>query len=501
MSKQYQIKDFLKPGELSAIQKHFTTKRNSGGALYGVMEGNCIVLSTTPLVTLKTNGAVIYGTFNEGDIRIKFTHDYMRYKEPYVAASEYVYYKQEILKAWREAYTEHAQLKMAAVKAVIDNELAKAQKKEAEAKNKAQKEQTPVVENKVETTTNTKKEEVKKEVKSNNKQTTKTVDKKAVKKVSKIDTTVNVMSLAHTIRRELGLEGHYQAQMKLALSLAWEVKKGLTTIEAVLGTAVVENVAENVAVENVADAVEATKADIVNRAKKVVKLMADKLGAELSDESMEYLLGRAEKEAVDQFNYFRSVDKDNTPLDQVAGKIATAIKAAVRCEITCHLNTLAEAEEAKAEEMKLAEEAKLAAGATHTYEAAENKEQAGQEPVAVKETVIKETVEKAVAQDVSYRVVLAPIVRGTAKFLLNGSDGSSQTCFEFKRTLNSNAADKHFSKQLANFITNGCPNNTVIEFYGASGYTELTFKNNPALMALAESKNIVLTQGVVPSAV
>lgn len=38
---------------------------------------------------------------------------------------------------------------------------------------------------------------------------------------------VNVMALAHEIRRELKLEGHYHAQMKMALKLAYEKIKGV----------------------------------------------------------------------------------------------------------------------------------------------------------------------------------------------------------------------------------------------------------------------------------
>ena len=47
---------------------------------------------------------------------------------------------------------------------------------------------------------------------------------------------MNVMTLAHKLRRELGLEGAYSCQMKMAMKYAWAIKKGQTTLEELLNT-------------------------------------------------------------------------------------------------------------------------------------------------------------------------------------------------------------------------------------------------------------------------
>lgn len=50
------------------------------------------------------------------------------------------------------------------------------------------------------------------------------------------------MKLAHKIRRELKLEGHYHAQMKEALELAWAIKNGKVTYEEVVGLEIEEQI-------------------------------------------------------------------------------------------------------------------------------------------------------------------------------------------------------------------------------------------------------------------
>ena len=55
----------------------------------------------------------------------------------------------------------------------------------------------------------------------------------------------NTMVLAHHIRKELKLEGHYHAQMSFALIKAWAINKGETTLDIVLGTGVSQETIES----------------------------------------------------------------------------------------------------------------------------------------------------------------------------------------------------------------------------------------------------------------
>ena len=195
------VLNVLKPGEIKAIKDNYDPKTNR-------VYKNCIALNTTASVTLRTNGEVIYGLYTEGTKTIGFTHN-PKYKEPYVQDKEYFFYKEKVLKAWRAAFNEKAQDKYYAVQAVI------AKLKEANTNPSAVQVQEPVlntVNNKIE------KEEVK------------DMNKKTVQEIVEL----NIMQMAHKLRRELKLEGHYHVQMKIAMDLAWQVKKGESTIEIIL---------------------------------------------------------------------------------------------------------------------------------------------------------------------------------------------------------------------------------------------------------------------------
>ena len=199
------VKQLIKMGELKAILNNIDAN--------GKIKNNCIVLTKNDCVLLRTNGAVIYGLYDatkQGNFGrrnknlIGFTHDMIQ-KNPYVNTTDYVTYKPLVLKAYREIFDEHAKQKLQAVRYIITNY-------------KWYKEQLSKVEttqvNKAQEPVNTEKKE---EVKEMNKE-------------------LNVMGLAHKIRRELGLEGDYRAQMKMAMSYAWAIKKGTKTIEDILGT-------------------------------------------------------------------------------------------------------------------------------------------------------------------------------------------------------------------------------------------------------------------------
>ena len=46
---------------------------------------------------------------------------------------------------------------------------------------------------------------------------------------------MNIMKLAHRIRRELKLEGDYRCQMSFSMKKAWAIKRGGITLESILG--------------------------------------------------------------------------------------------------------------------------------------------------------------------------------------------------------------------------------------------------------------------------
>lgn len=184
---------YLKNGEAQSIINNLKA---------GKISNNCICLNNTDTILLRTNGAVIYGEYKDGNNRVKFTHS-PEYALPYIAKKDYVKYKQVILNEWNKAYTDEAKGKMREVRALIAHVM---KSKESE--------QTESIQEPKEIKENI---EAKKEVKEMNKE-------------------LNVMGLAHKIRRELGLEGHYSVQMKIAMRYAWAIKKGTETIDNILGT-------------------------------------------------------------------------------------------------------------------------------------------------------------------------------------------------------------------------------------------------------------------------
>ena len=199
---------YLKKGEAQVIINNL-----KGGKI----KNNCICLNNTDTILLRTNGSVIYGEYKEGDHRVKFTHS-PQYALPYIASTDYGKYKEVVLSEWKKAYTPEAQAKMREVRMLVAHVINSRQEGQASETKKSEAAaptaQDPVLNKE------TKIEEKKEEVKDMNKT---------------IDTTgLTTMGLAHLIRRELKLEGHYHVQMKIAMKYAWAIKKGQTTIEELL---------------------------------------------------------------------------------------------------------------------------------------------------------------------------------------------------------------------------------------------------------------------------
>lgn len=203
------VKQLIKMGELKAILKNVDAK--------GRINNNCIALAKNDCVLLRTNGAVIYGLYDttkQGNFGhrsknlISFTHDMLK-PEPFVNTADYRTMKPIVLKAYRDIFDDKAKQKLEAVRYIITNH-----KWYREQLNMLAKPQEDVMQEPKEIKENI---EVKKEVKEMNKE-------------------LNVMGLAHKIRRELGLEGHYSVQMKIAMKYAWAIKKGTETIDNILGT-------------------------------------------------------------------------------------------------------------------------------------------------------------------------------------------------------------------------------------------------------------------------
>lgn len=197
------VRKIIKMGELKAILNNVDDN--------GRIKNNCIALAKNDCVLLRTNGVVIYGLYDttkQGNFGhrsknlIQFTHD-MTKPNPYVNTNDYVKYKPIVLKAYRDIFTEQAKQKYEAVRYIILNhKWYKDKLKEAQASTDAVQEPTII--------------EEKKEVVEMNKE-------------------LNVMELAHLIRKELKLEGDYRAQMKMAMLYAWNVKKGIKSLDDILG--------------------------------------------------------------------------------------------------------------------------------------------------------------------------------------------------------------------------------------------------------------------------
>lgn len=221
------VRKIIKMGELKAILNNVDDN--------GRIKNNCIALAKNDCVLLRTNGVVIYGlydTTNQGNFGhrsknlIQFTHD-MTKPNPYVNTNDYAKYKPIVLKAYRDIFTEQAKQKYEAVRYIILNhKWYKDKLKEAQASTNAIQEPT-IIEEK--------------------------------KEVTKMNKELNIMQLAHLIRRELKLEGDYRAQMKMAMLYAWNVKKGIKSLDDILGN---ESSKATAPTYNVADLIE-DKKDVV----------------------------------------------------------------------------------------------------------------------------------------------------------------------------------------------------------------------------------------------
>lgn len=217
----------LKQGEINAIMNNFEVVEVDGKKEARIGKNSIHLTSSHEhRVSLRTNGLVVYGVYYHGEQKIRFTHDFMRYPKPFIKCDDYVELKQVVLNAWKKTFDAKAQAKLNEVKVIVQQLLN--QQEKTLAKHNAQEPQ--VTQTKIET-----------------KIETKTIEKKEVGEMkSKLNDVLeqNAMQLAHTIRKELKLEGHYHVQMKIALTLAWEVKKGETSIEVVLNNKVTKESAE-----------------------------------------------------------------------------------------------------------------------------------------------------------------------------------------------------------------------------------------------------------------
>lgn len=215
----------LKQGEINAIMNNFEVVEVDGKKEARIGKNSIHLTSNHEhRVSLRTNGLVVYGVYYHGEQKIRFTHDFMRYPKPFVKCDDYVELKQVVLNAWKKTFDAKAQAKLNEVKVIVQQILK--QQEKTLAKHNAQEPQVTQTETKIET---------------------KTIEKKEMKEMkSKLNNVLeqNAMQLAHTIRKELKLEGHYHVQMKIALTLAWEVKKGETSIEAVLNNKATKESAE-----------------------------------------------------------------------------------------------------------------------------------------------------------------------------------------------------------------------------------------------------------------
>lgn len=213
-------KKFIKMGEVKAILNNVDAD--------GKIKNNCIALAKNDCVLLRTNGAVVYGLYDktkQGNFGtknknlIQFTHDLIS-KDPYVKTDDYLTYKPLVLKAYREIFDEDAKTKLEAVRYIITNhkwykeQIAKVTGTPAD-KTIAHK---PVIDN-----SSAEQEAA----------LTQTIIEK--KEVNKMNRGLNIMALAHKIRIELELEGDYRAQMKMAMTYAWQINKGLKSLEDILG--------------------------------------------------------------------------------------------------------------------------------------------------------------------------------------------------------------------------------------------------------------------------
>ena len=214
----------LKQGEINAIVNNFEVVEVEGKKEARIGKNSIHLASNHEhRVSLRTNGLVVYGVYYNGDEKIRFTHDFVRYPKPFVADGRYIHLKDTILNAWEKTFDDNAKAKLSEVKAIVDKLL-----NNVKADNtKANTPQEPQTNN-----TNTKKEEVNEMKEMKNNTNTNTVE---IKTETKVDVkNLHVMKIAHIIRKELKLEGHYYVQMKIAMNLAWRVKKGFVSLEGLI---------------------------------------------------------------------------------------------------------------------------------------------------------------------------------------------------------------------------------------------------------------------------
>lgn len=227
------VKQLIKMGELKAILNNIDAN--------GKIKNNCIVLAKNDCVLLRTNGAVIYGLYDatkQGNFGrrnknlIGFTHDMIQ-ENPYVNTTDYVTYKPLVLKAYRDIFDDKAKQKLEAVRYIIANH-----QWYRDQLNKVDQKQKEVIQEKIITEQSAVIEGLQYAEDDNGNATVsdKVIESKKREEVKEMNKELNVMGLAHKIRRELGLEGDYRAQMKMAMSYAWAIKKGTKTIEDILGT-------------------------------------------------------------------------------------------------------------------------------------------------------------------------------------------------------------------------------------------------------------------------
>lgn len=406
----------LKQGEIKAIENNFCiVKDETTGKYQGVMKNNSILLASNheKRIVLRTNGSVVYGTYYQGDEKIRFTHNFYKYKQPFVATQDYLHLKDIILKAWKETFDAKAQAKLQETINLV-NSLAEKQKQTL--------------------------------TKLNSNTDTNKIDKKEVN--NNMNTKdMSVMAIAHLIRRELKLEGHYYVQMKIAMSYAWQVKKGQIEIESLLNNNITLKTAKATCTYNAEQDFDKVNKYFEDRVTK----MCDDNNIHATDATRIIMDTKA--------MVIKAIEEQDTT-DMSARDLTIAIRKPIFKSISDAVQEQAEIN--AIEEAKKAEESK--------------------EPV--------------VNTDESFRLYLASFKDGVARFVIKRMSDGAIANFLTKKARNMRNLDEILGAEIGTAIAK-CPNNTVIEYYGQ--YTYLSVFNNPQLKALAESKGITLEQGTAPS--
>ena len=451
-------KQLLSSGEEFIIVKHFDPLQNK------LVDAN-INLSKTDAVTLRTNGEVIYGIYKENGKTIKFTHN-PKYDLPFINDKDYMQYKGIVRQCWREAFHSEAKAKFAAVQAKM-NELL----------------------NKANTNNNTNKKEVKEMNNTNQVPQAPVVTETQTKEVTKevnvtITSDMSVMAIAHLIRRELKLEGHYHVQMKIAMSYAWQVKKEEITIESL-----------NIKATDVKSEVKA-----INTSVKATNTY----NAEEDFEKVEkYFVDRATKMCSDNDIFptdagFIIMETKNMVVKAIEQQDTTNMSArdltiAIRKDIFNKISQLV----TEQVELDAIAEAKEKAAQDLAIEAQMRAEEEARR--LAQQCDVVETVEAVAPQ---YQVYLHSINNGMADIKCKFPNGQTKTVFRLAAN-NLIAFDRAFitpnasGKSPLEMLLNQAPNNTELLYYG--DFTHMAFMNNDAYRALAKKKNITLKLGVAPS--